>query len=145
MIELRLNLIDMKWSSDGDFLVENGDIADTSNKVGLGFVQEAEDRVKSSLEDWKLYPGRGADIDIFHGEINNEDTWENLERAITFALTSDLFLDNQDFSVTIAPIAESEIGIRIDFNTSLTDTVPDSTIVVKIVYDLAGKGPFIIR
>jgi len=145
MIELRINLIDMKWSFDGDFLLENGDIADTSSQAGLGFIQEVKDRVTSSFGDWRLLPGRGSDIDEFHGQINNQNTWENIERAITFSLTSDLFLDKQDFAISIAPITESEIAIRIDFNVSLTGAPPDSTIVLKIIYDLTGKGPFIIR
>lgn len=145
MIEFRLDIVDMRWSSSGDFVVHNGDLADTSDEVGRGFIQEIQDRTMSSFGDWKLLPGKGSDIDEFHGNINNEETWDNLERRLTFAYTNDLFLDKQDFSITIAPITESEVAIRIDFNTALTDIVPDSTIVLKIVYDLSGKGPFIVR
>jgi len=145
MIDLRLDMVDLSWSSSGDFIIENGDLADTFSTEGLGFIQEAEERVKSSAGDWKLLPEKGANIDEYHGEINNLDTWKSIESSITLALTADSFLNKQDFAITIAPITQTEIAIRIDFNASLTAIVPDSTIVIKVVYDLVGKGPFIIR
>lgn len=144
-IRKRINIVDMEWSSDGDFVIRNGDLSDTLNFRGMGFIQEVEDRVKSTLEDWKLLPKKGANIEEFYGEQNNKKTWKQIETAISFSLTKDGFLNSQDFSVTVAPLSNTEVAARIDFNISLTDTVPDSKIVVKVVYDLAGQGPFIIR
>lgn len=141
----RIDLIDFKWSNDGDWVIENGDIADTSRAVGQGFIQEVQDRIKSSFDDYKLLARRGANLDDFEGEINNEATWSSIESNITFSLTLDGFLDDSDFIVTVAPLSESEVAARVDFNTSLTNVSPDSKITVKVVYDLNGKGPFIIR
>lgn len=144
-IENRIDLVDFEWSQDGDWVFRNGDLADTKISIGRGFIQEVEDRAKSAFEDWKLLPNKGANIEDFHGEINNQDTWSRMEAAVSFSLTRDGFLDQQDFLVTAAPVSNTEAAIRIDFNTSLTDVIPDSKIVVKVAYDLLGQGPFMIR
>jgi hypothetical protein len=145
MIERRINLTDLKWSSDGDLVVENGDLADTKYIVGLAFLQEVSDRVKSSLGDWKLTPSKGADLDEFIGQVNSSTTQQAVENAISFSLTKDMFLSREDFQVSAIPINRTEIAVRIDFETSLTDVEPDSTIQFKLIYDTSGKGPFIVR
>jgi hypothetical protein len=145
MIERRINLTDLKWSSDGDLVVENGDLADTKYIVGLAFLQEVSDRVKSSLGDWKLTPSKGADLDEFIGQVNSSATQQAVENAISFSLTKDMFLSREDFQVSAIPINRTEIAVRIDFETSLTDVEPDSTIQFKLIYDTSGKGPFIVR
>jgi len=144
-LESRLELVDFEWSLDGDFVVRNGDLADTVNSLGQGFIQEIEDRVKSSLDYWKLLPEKGANLDDFEGQVNNEKTWKRVEAAIDFSLTKDGFLEQSDFTVTAAPVSNIEIAVRIDFNTALTNVIPDSKIVVKVVFDLQGQGPFIVR
>ena len=145
MIETRIYISDLSWSSEGDFIIKNGDIADTSKKVGWGFQQEVEDRIKSSYGDWKLYRTKGAGISNYEGEINNEETWERISGSIDFALSGDGFLDKGEYSIQIAPLSNTSIGIRIDFDTSLTEAFPDSTITVKVAYDLTGEKPYIIR
>lgn len=145
MIERRINLTDLKWSSDGDLVIENGDLADTRYVVGLAFLQEVSDRVKSSLGDWKLTPTKGADLDEFIGQINSSATQQAVENAISFSLTKDMFLSREDFQVSAIPINQTEIAVRIDFDASLTDAEPDSTIQFKLIYDTTGKGPFIVR
>lgn len=145
MLERNISIVDFKWSADGDFDLENGDIATTSAMPAKGFLQEVIDRIKSSTNDWRLQPRKGANVDDFQGEINNRQTHRRIENAISFALTYDLFLARQDFKVTAAPVSNSQVAVRIDFDTSLTDTVADSTIQVKVIYDTNGKGPFIIR
>ena len=144
-IETRIELVDISWSSEGDFIINNGDLGDTFQNIGKGFIQEIEDRVKSAFKDWKLLPNRGSDLNEFEGQVNNEDTWRDIELSISLALTRDSFLEQQDFVVTTAPLSNTQIGIRIDFNVALTNIVPDSTITVKVIYDLKGLGPFIIR
>ena len=143
-IESKLLLTDLKWSGEGDFIIENGDLADTSINLGAAFIQEVQERVKSSTGDWGLQTDKGANMDDFIGETINKELQTQIEDAIVFSLTKDLFLDSQDFVVTAAPISTTQLAVRIDFDTSLTNLVPDSTILLKIVYDTSGKGPFII-
>lgn len=144
-IETRIEIVDLEWSLEGDFVIRNGDISDTENSKGRAFIQEVEDRTKSSFEEWKLLPNKGANIEEFSGEINNERTWKAIESSISFSLTKDGFLDQRDFTVTAAPVSNTSVAVRIDFNASLTNLIPDSKIVVKVVYDLQGQGPFIVR
>lgn len=144
-IETKLELIDFEWSQDGDFVFRNGDLADTKISTGRAFIQEVEDRAKSAFDEWKLLPNKGANIEDFHGLNNNEVVWKQIESALSFSLTKDGFLEQQDFVATAAPMSNSEVAVRIDFNTSLTDVIPDSKIVVKVAYDLLGQGPFMVR
>ena len=145
MIEQRINLTDLKWSNEGDFIVENGDLADTKNIEGLAFLQEVSDRVKSSFADWQLMPEKGANLDEFIGMINSSSTQKAIEDAISFSFTKDNFLDRQDFQIAAIPVDNTQIAVRIDFDTSLTDVEADSTIQFKLIYDTSGKGPFIVR
>lgn len=145
MIDSKLKLTDLKWAGVGDFIIENGDIADTLSVSGLAFIQQIEERVKSGYKDWKLNPMEGAGLDEFKGKVNSLQTQREIENSIEFSFTKDLFLDRQDFKVTAAPISHTQVAVRIDFDTSLTDVVPDSTILIKVVYDTDGNGPFIVR
>lgn len=145
MIEDRVLITDFSWSPEGDFILKDGDIGDTFKNTGKGFLQEVEDRIKSSLSDWKIYGTRGAGISAYEGEINDESTWVSIQGSIEYALTNDSFLDRGEFSIEIAPLSNTSIGIRVDFNTALTYTSADSTITVKVAYDLSGDKPFIIR
>lgn len=145
MLDRRINLTDLKWSNDGDLVIENGDLADTRYVTGLAFIQEVADRVRSSVGDWKLIPSKGADLDEFIGQTNSTKTQKAVENAISFSLTKDMFLSREDFKVTAIPVNRTEIAIRIDFDASLTEVEPDSTIQFKLIYDTTGKGPFIVR
>lgn len=145
MINEAIGIVDLKWSNDGDFTLANGDLADTIHVTGSGFLQEVEDRVKSSSGDWKLYPSKGSNLEDFKGENNDPLTWALIEQSITYALTANQFLNKNDFKIVIAPISPDEIAIKIDFDVSLTEVQPDSTISIKMIYNLDGNGPFIIR
>jgi hypothetical protein len=145
MIEERINIVDLRWSQQGDFIIKNGDISDTSNKPAEGFLQEVADRIKSSFGDWASMPDRGANIDSFFGAINDENTWDELEMAIEESLTKNYFLFNQDFNVLVAPLSIDEVGIRIDFDTSLTATIPDSTMILKAIYSFKSNEIYIVR
>jgi len=143
-IDQRLPETDLRWSLDGDFVLVNGDLVDTNAVRGKAFLQEVADRVISSVGDWKLLPQKGSNVDSFIGEPNINTTHARIENSISFALTKDRFLDQQDFKVTAAPISLTQVAVRIDFDTSLTDVVPDSTIRLNIIYDTEGKGPFLV-
>ena len=135
---------DYRWSLDGDFVMVNGDLVDTNAIPGKAFLQEVADRVISSVGDWKLQPNKGSNVDDYIGDPNINLTHARIQNSISFALTKDRFLDQQDFKVTAAPIAIDQVAVRIDFDTSLTDLVPDSTIQLNIIYDTGGKGPFLV-
>lgn len=145
MIRNRIGLIDVKWSSDGDFIIEVGDMGDSKVSPGLAFLQEAEDRVKSSFNDWKLQDLKGANLEEFEGRENNQTTWSAIEESIKYSFTKDSWLDASDFSVFVAPVSRFEVGIRIDFNTALTNIVVDSKITIRVIYDLQENRSFITR
>lgn len=144
-IQRNFEIIDYEWTADGDFALRGGDIATTVNKRGKGFLQEVRDRVMSSYGDWLLDKQRGANIDTYVGEINSPSMRAEIEDSIRFCLTKDGFLEKQDFTVLAARASTTQVVVRIDFDTSLTNGEADSTIQFNIVYDTDGKGPYIIR
>ena len=145
MITKRISMVDFGWTSQGDLELFNGDIADTVNTVGKAFIQEVGDRIRSSQGEWTMYPTRGADIDQFIGEINDREVRDGISDSIKFALTKDSFLTRNDFTILVARVATTEVAIRIDFDTSLVDVEPHSSLQFNVLYDTDGKGPFIIR
>jgi len=144
-IDTAISLVDFEWSSDGDFVIRKGDLSDTYDSTGKGFVQECEDRIKSEQFDWKLLPTKGANLIDFFGENNTEKTRKTIEEIIKTSLTEDGFLDSSDVSVYAAPLSSTEIVVRVDIDTQGIEEIPDSEIIIKIVYDLQGQGPFILR
>lgn len=136
---------DLLWSDIGDFLVQTGDLRDTREMSGLGFIDEIERRIQSSFGDWKLKPEEGANLHIFRGKINNEETWGEIRDSISFALIADNFLTISDFEIYVAPISHSEVAIRIDFSDNIKRKIDERIQTIKVVYDLNGQGPFIMR
>lgn len=140
-----LDRIDLYWSEAGDFIIENGDIKDTSRNLGAGFIDEVERRIKSSMGDWKLDPTFGASINRFQGQSNNQKTWQEIHAVIAHALTKDLFVYPDSIEINIAPIDVDEIAIRVDFTKGLDILLGDELPTVKVVYNLESNEPYIMR
>jgi len=145
MINARIDRVDLKFSQAGDFVIKSGDLEDTSNNFGEAFVQEVRSRIGNAINSWKTNPIIGSNIDEFEGQPNTPNTGQRLKQDATFALTRDGYLDSTDFEVTPVPVSETQILMRIQFRGVLTDRLPDSKIILNIIFDLTGKGPFIVN
>ena len=115
--------VDLKWTSDGDYSLSNGDLADTKKVKDLGFIQEVTTRIKSSVNDWKLSQSKGAGVADFKGEANNQSTWTRMEAAISLSLTYDGFLSVSDFEIAVAPVDKESIMVYLDLKQALTTVV----------------------
>lgn len=140
-----LDRIDFYWAEAGDFIIENGDIKDTRLTLGAGFIDEVERRIKSSVNDWKLDPRFGASINRYQGQINNDQTWRQIQGSIAHALTKDLFVYPDSIEISIAPIDIDEIAIRVDFTKGLDILLGEDLPTVKVVYNLQTNEPYIMR
>jgi hypothetical protein len=136
---------DFRWSETGDFLVFGGDLRDTRELTGLGFIEEVEIRMKSGINDWGLEPEKGANLDTYRGAPNIKKTWEAISSSITYSLIFDAFLTAVDFTVYVAPVAATEVAIRIDFSDNITKGIDEKLQSVRMIYNLDGQGPFIAR
>jgi hypothetical protein len=136
---------DFEWSGFGDFIVSGGDITDTRRMKGLGFIEEVELRVKSSFGDWKLEEDKGANLESYRGRMNNKTTWESITNSMTYSLTQDSFLSNSEFKVFVAPVSHNEVAIRIDFSDNIKLKIDERLHTIRMIYNLDGQGPFIMR
>ena len=136
---------DFRWSTMGDFVIQDGDISDTRELSGLGFFEEVERRIASSFDDWKLSANDGANLDVYKDRINEEATWKEISDSISFAFTSDFFLSAVDFKVYVAPVGINEVAVRVEFSDNIRREIDPRLDNVKVVYDLTGQGPFIMR
>ncbi len=145
MINNRIDKIDLRWAQSGDLVLLNGDLQDTSKTFGQGFLQEVMTRVNYALGSWKTNPSIGSTLDEFEGQPNNEDTGKRLESSVQSCLTRDGFLSPSDFEVAAVPVGPSQILLRLAFLGILTDQPVDSRIILNIIYDLTGKGPYLVK
>ncbi len=144
-IENSVRREDLLWSSAGDFVFESGDIKDSRGISGVGFLEEVERRLKSSFGDWKTNETDGANMHLFRGRNNDDTTWSEISNSIIYGLTYDGFLASLDFEVFIAPVSYSEVAIRIEFTDNIKNMLDHRVQNIKIVYNLMGSGPYIMR
>ena len=145
MINDRIDKIDLGWSEIGDLTLRRGDFKDTSDKFGKAFIQEIRSRIGHTAGTWRTNPNIGSNIDEFEGQPNTPLTGDRIRADINFALTKDSFLDISEFEVIPVPVSRSEILVRVQFKGILTEQLPDSTINLNIIFDLTGKGPYIVN
>jgi hypothetical protein len=129
----------------GDLVISSGDIQDTRYTKGLGFIEECQRRISTSLNDWKLKEKEGASLHVYKDRINNQKLWREMSDSLIFCLTYDSFLSSLDFSVHVAPISATEVAARVDFSDNIKRRLDPKLHNIKIVYNLTGEGPFIMR
>lgn len=135
---------DILWSEHGDFIIENGDIKDSRVIPGSGFLDEIMRRLKSAIHDWKLEQDYGANLNIFEGEQNNEETWLAITNQIVDSLTRKFLMPNQ-IEVNVIPATSEEIAIRIDFSKEIQTIFGIDLPSVKMVYNMTTNNSFITR
>lgn len=136
---------DLSWADTGDFIFSGGDLQDTREKRGKGFIEEVSLRIGSSFNDLKIDPDKGANISEAEGMNNVKSTWDFIIDNIKYSLTKDAFLGLGDFEVNVAPVSVFEVAVRIDFSDNIKRLIDPAFFSVKVIYNLDGKGPFIMR
>jgi len=94
--------MDLLFSDDGDLVIQNGDLALTSNGA-----QEKQQmimcRVRTNNPDWFHHPYIGADLDDLYGEPCTRETAQKGIEQITKALTSDGYISRDNLIVEAVP------------------------------------------
>lgn len=136
---------DLSFSLNGDFVFEYGDIRDTLELEGLGFIEEVELRIKSSQNDWYFKPDYGANLDLYEGRMITPALLENIKESIREALTSDNFMTKDSFDVQLGVIDVGEVAVKIIFSDNIRKYIDYKIQDVRIIFDLKNGTPRIVR
>ena len=134
---------DLRWSWDGDFVVTDGDLADTSLNRLLSLIQEAKSRVKSDIGDWKLHPYLGASLSELQGEPNTPALAQEGVTRIKAALEKNNFIPSGMVDVSYVPIDNETILFKIKI--SIAGANNNEIIQLGLVVDFAEEGIFFIE
>ena len=141
--------LDLAWSSNGDIsLGTNGDLLDTSTDTIRSLREQVGIICASSINDWVVYPSKGATLSDFIGEPNTPDTADAISDRLRLALTSAGVVNEEDLSIRVIPIQLHKVMIvvRIEAVETTTNSLDSSGILtVALVYDSQQNGLFIIK
>jgi len=92
--------IDLKWSWNGDFDLDNShDLKDTSDDGLESLRQDIHTIAASALGDWEVYPNLGAGLDDFVGEPNLRRIGDAIHDRFRIALTSTGLVLEEDLDI----------------------------------------------
>ena len=100
---------DLAFSKNGDFIIENGDLKDSTWEAWEGHRQMIRSRVLGIEGDWKLYPGISANLDQEIGKLNTRERGANVVKRILQALTFDGAYQTQNLKVKAVPVSKTAI------------------------------------
>jgi hypothetical protein len=139
--------IDLKWTRAGDYVEENGDLADTSEDGLLSLIQELADIAKCELGDWELYSGRGFGPEDFVGRTNNAHLAKLMHDRLRVSYVSQGVVNDEDLSIRVIPVLKTEVLIlvRIDaLPTPYNSLGQGESLVVQMLFNYAEKGIFVL-
>ena len=139
------NKTDLRFSQNGDFIVQHGDLLDTFELNGLGFIEEVELRIKSSANDWYFDSEYGASLHVFEGRMITPALLENIKESIVSALTYNNFLTPSGFNVQIGIIDIDEVAVKIIFSDNIRNLIDYKIQDVRIIFDLKNGTPRVVR
>jgi hypothetical protein len=133
------DFVDMFWSSDGDYEVdERGDLQDTSYDVLRSIHQQIQTRIMSDKGDWQYQKRIGAGLSNFVGDPNTAETGRALQNAITSALLQNGLINMEDLKVKIAPISPTHIAFQVTLNYLPTrENATSLPVTLNFMYDYA--------
>ena len=139
--------IDLRFSRAGDYVEENGDLADTSDDGLLSLIQELADVAKCELTDWELYPGRGFGPEDFVGRKNTAHLGKLMHDRLRVAYVSQGLVNDEDLYIRVVPILKTEVLILVRINalpTPYNSLGQGESLVVQMLFNYAEKGIFVL-
>jgi len=139
--------IDLWFSSSGDYVIEGGDIKDTSEDTLRSLIQDLMTVSKSSLQDWKLLPGLGANADEAIGKPNTEQTANLLHDRLRAAIVSQGIVAEEDLVIIIIPVSRQELLVIEKVRalpTPYNRLGQGEWLVVEFLYSYQEKGTFVL-
>ena len=105
-------MVDIKFNTMfGDFSFKNDIELIHGNSLKEEYVL---DRIKSGYMSYRLNENYGADLDTYIGKGITADLITNIERSITYSLTYDGYISDQDLSIIILETdKQNELYVRV--------------------------------
>ena len=104
---------DFLFSDDGDFVIVNGDLGDTTSQTGLSILQEIRDRLTYALSSWNTAPDVGHVLDLFIGERLTPRLENLIALEVERALTHDRLLHSEDFLTLLLRLNDNQVMVRV--------------------------------
>ena len=140
--------IDCWWTSQGDFVLDGGDLKDTSEDGLRSLVQDLTTISKSSVGDWKLLPGLGANVDESLGKPNSQATGQLLHDRLRIAIVSAGVVAEEDLFITVIPVSRDEMLIieRVRANPTPYNRLGQGQVLtIELVYSSQEKNMYIVE
>lgn len=140
--------IDLWWTTAGDFVIEAGDIKDTSEDGLRSLVQDLITVSASSLREWRLLPGLGANIGEAIGKPNQEAVGRLVHDRLRAAIISQNIVEEEDLLITVLPVSRDELLViyRVLALPSPYNKLGQGyALVVEVVYSHQERGMFVLE
>ena len=133
--------VDLRFSADGDLIVDQGGaLTDTAINPLLSLKQEIITRVLSTRGDWERHPWLGTNVSTYIGEPINEDTMEAVVDSLRHGLTADGLIRDRDLEISWAQLDTNSVGILITVNVGILSRENQGRLEIPFVFDFEDIG-----
>lgn len=139
--------IDISFDWNGDLELSSGDIKDTSDNSLQSLLDQIHIICASALEDWEIYPNKGAGLNDFVGEPNTRYMGDRIHDRLRIALTSAGIVSEEDLEIRVVPIQIYKVLILIRIDAIATAFNPlniGEKLQTALVFDTLEQGVFFL-
>jgi len=109
--------IDARFSWNGDFNLSSDNDIEVNNSDGLlSLLDQIHSECASSLENWEIYPNKGAGLDDFIGEPNTRYTADRIHDRLRLALVGSNLVAEDDLEIHVIPVHIYKLLILVKIN-----------------------------
>lgn len=139
--------IDMRFTWNGDFVFDAADLGTSEKDTLLSLTDQIGLVCASALDDWMIYPNKGAGLDDFIGEPNTKYTASQITDRLKMAIISSELVDEGDLSIRVVPIHIHRVLIVVSVSAMATDTnrlYQENLIKVSFVFDSVAQQVYFL-
>jgi len=139
---------DLHFSYNGDLTMsDTGDLKDASDDPLLPLKDQIHNICMSTLQDWEVYPGRGAGLEDFVGEPNTKTTAVLMQDRLRLALVSGGVVREEDLAIRVFPVHIHKLMaiIRVDATSTAANKLnPQEKVQTALVFDTVSRQVFFL-
>ena len=138
------NAIDLRFSADGDLVLDQGGtLVDTALYPLLSLKQEIISRILTNVGDVSQHPWLGTNVQQYIGEPNSDETMEAMIEAISIGLTNDNLINKQDLSFEWARWDEHTVVMILTVDVGSLDPDGEGRLEIPFAFDFSDLGAMI--
>ena len=138
---------DLLYGWNGDFNLAGGDLQQSIDDGLRSLLDQIHLICASTLNDWAIYPGKGASLEDYIGEPNTRTTGNRIRERVIISIISAGIVAEEDLDVRVIPVHINKVLIIIkvfalptEFN-NISSTEPLQT---ALVFDSFEKEVFFL-